>query len=327
MLGKEIKIIIAVTFVLTVIVVVLLFLMTNPLTTTQFAVQNLKFRADPERLKTHVASLSEIDPPRNYENVASLQKAADYIKTELEKYCPEVDEQVFEVEKEQYRNIICLFGPKDELRVVVGAHYDAHLSSGVAADDNASGVAGLIELARLIKENETDLQNQIELVAYNFEEPPYFRTENMGSYIHAKSLKDEKVELKYMISLEMIGYFSDQANSQKIPSRLLQFFYPTTGNFIALIGRFGKDSFMNDLKAKMKTDNLPVYSLNAPEYMLTGYSSDQLNYWKFGYDAAVITDTGPFRNPNYHKSTDTPETLNYDKMAEVVNRVYIATAN
>lgn len=319
------KVIVTIVFLLVIALATYIFIIqvTNP-TSDAPESSTIEISADPQKLKTHVHYLSEIEPERNYKNKDSLEKAADYIKQEFEKYCPVVSEQVVSVNSETYRNIICLFGPKDKERVVVGAHYDANVNSGPASDDNASGVAGLIELARLVKENDPDLQTQLELVSYPFEEPPYFRTESMGSFVHAKALYEQKIKVKYMLSLEMIGYFSNQENSQKIPFIILRPFYPSKGNFIALIGRLGKDGFIKDLKASMNSSGgLQTYSLNAPPYMLTGYSSDQLNYWEFGYDAAIVTDTGPFRNPNYHKATDTPDTLDYEKIAEVINKVYL----
>lgn len=272
-----------------------------------------------ENLKTSVDALTTISPPRNHRNIASLHQAAKYIEDEFYKYCPQLKRQTFMVNDLEHTNIICLFGEEKDL-IVIGAHYDVDGES-IGADDNASGVAGLLELARLLKEQPS--QQNITLVAYSLEELPHFRTKNMGSYHHAKYLKDNNISLKYMLSLEMIGYFSNEENSQKVPSRLLRLFYPTTGNFISIIGRFGADNFISDLRTAMKySDNLPVYALHAPENLLQNNSSDQLNYWEFGYDAAMITDTGPYRNPHYHKISDTPETLDFHQMAKVIAGVY-----
>ena len=271
-------------------------------------------------LKEHVVEIVNTKRARNYKNIDELNKVAAYINSEFEKNCPEVLIQEYDVGGEGYKNIVCLFGEEKDL-LVVGAHYDVDGES-VGADDNASGVAGLIELSRLLSEAEMSGGN-IMLVAYSLEELPHFRTGNMGSFKHARDLRDRGVEVKSMISLEMIGYFSDKSESQKVPSRVLRLIYPDKGNFIAIIGRFGKDEFVKELrKTYERQADIQVRSLNAPEYLLEGYSSDQLNYWKFGYSAAVVTDTGPFRNKNYHKTSDVPETLDYKKMAYVVNGVY-----
>jgi hypothetical protein len=281
------------------------------------AVSDLK--ASAEKLKEHVTTITSVTPTRNHLNLKSLNQTAEYIENEFKKYCPQVYRQTFTVNSKEYANVICQFGEEKEL-IVIGAHYDVYDIS-IGADDNASGVAGLLELARLLKEQSNS--SNIQLVAYTLEELPHFRTENMGSYKHAKSLKDRSISVKFMISLEMIGYFSQEENSQRIPSRMLRLIYPTTGNFIALIGRYNKDTFLSDLNAIMsKSSRVPVRALHAPENLLTRNSSDQLNYWKFGYEAAVVTDTGPYRNPNYDKPSDTPDTLDYESSAEVVSGVY-----
>jgi hypothetical protein len=281
--------------------------------------ENISSQAKAENLKLHVTAIASFSPPRNYQNLESLNKSAEYIEKEFAAVCPSVKRQAFTVNDKEYFNIICLFGEEKDL-VVVGAHYDVD-HEAVGADDNASGIAGLIELARLLKEKPS--QQNIELVAFSLEELPYFRTENMGSFQHATYLKKNNITVKYMLSLEMIGYFSQEENSQKIPSRLLKLFYPTTGNFIAIIGRLNKDSFITPLDSYLNQNiSLPVRSLHAPDSMLGGHSSDQINYWQMGYEAAMITDTGPYRNKNYHKVTDTPDTLDYESSAKVVSGIY-----
>ena len=146
---------------------------------------------------------------RDYGNVATLNITADYIKSEFEKYADSTAVQVYDVQgqKSKYKNIICSFGIQNKKRIIVGAHYDVcEIQQG--ADDNATGVVGLLELARLLKGQK--LNYRIDLVAYSLEEPPYFRTNEMGSYIHAKYLSDNKISVKGMICLEMIGYFKDE---------------------------------------------------------------------------------------------------------------------
>ena len=147
---------------------------------------------------------------RNYKNTAVLDTVAERIKKEFMRYTNRVSTQDYKVDEKGYKNIIASFGPEEGKRIIVGAHYDvSHAQDG--ADDNASGVAGILELAKLLKDQ--PLKYRIDLVAFSLEEPPFFHTKNMGSYIHAKSLHDSNIAVKGMISLEMIGYYSDKKNS------------------------------------------------------------------------------------------------------------------
>jgi Zn-dependent M28 family amino/carboxypeptidase len=184
-------------------------------------------------------------------------------------------------------------------------------------------VAGLIELAHLL--GKESLQTRVELVAFTLEEPPYFRTQYMGSAVHAAALKRQNVPVRLMLSLEMIGYFTDAPDSQSFPLSVLRYFYPSQGNFIAVIGKIGQGSLTRRVKRAMRgASELPVYSLNAPVGVAGIDFSDHLNYWNAGYQAAMITDTAFYRNPNYHSSGDTPNTLDYKRMALVVQGVCAA---
>src|SRR5215471_18093776 len=180
-------------------------------------------QVDPERLRKHVSALSETFAPRDYTHVENLDRAADYIEREFREAGAEITEQVFIVDSQRYRNIIARFGPETKERIVVGAHYDV-CGPYPGADDNASGIAGLIELAHLVSKQ--NLATRVELVAYTLEEPPFFRTEQMGSAVHAASLADAQVKLRAMLCLEMIGYFTDQPGSQQYPLPELKALYP-----------------------------------------------------------------------------------------------------
>jgi Zn-dependent M28 family amino/carboxypeptidase len=247
---------------------------------------------------------------------------AAYIRQEFRQARATIQEQPYQVNGKTYRNISAFFGPQAGERIVVGAHYD---SAGElpAADDNASGVAGLIELAHLL--GKASLHTRVELVAFTLEEPPYFRTQNMGSAVHAATLKQQNVPVRMMLSLEMIGYFTDAPYSQRFPLSILRYFYPSQGNFIAVIGKIDQGSLTRRVKRAMRSaSELPVYSLNAPVSVAGIDFSDHLNYWREGYQAAMITDTAFYRNPNYHRSADTPDTLDYKRMALVVQGVCAA---
>lgn len=277
----------------------------------------------PARLEAHVRALSVQFNPRDSRHPENLERAAAYIRNEFGLANGVVGEQPFDVGGSTYRNVTVQFGPDSPERIVIGAHYD---SAGpvAAADDNASGVAGLIELAYLLGQNPPTMR--VELVAYTLEEPPYFRSADMGSAHHARSLRAAGVNVRLMISLEMIGYFTDQPDSQQFPSAVLIPFYPSTGNFISVVGSVTQGFVTRRVKAAMRAATpLPVYSINAPA-MIPGVDfSDHLSYWNAGYPALMITDTAFYRNHAYHTAQDTPDRLNYERMAMVVQGVYAAT--
>ncbi|MFD3002233.1 M28 family peptidase [Pontibacter toksunensis] len=276
--------------------------------------------ADTLQLKRHLKAITSTPEARNYRNLSALNQVADYIKTEFSALQGQVTEQVYKVDGNDYRNIILSTGPKTAPVLVIGAHYDVY-GDQQGADDNASGVAGLLELARLLQQHK--LPFRVDFVAYTLEEPPYFRTENMGSYIHAQSLKKAQTDVLGMVSLEMIGYFSDAENSQRYPLAPMKLKYGTRANFISVVQRFGNgdfgDRFLRNFKRKAA---LPVKSLKAPASVPGVDFSDHLNYWHFGYNALMITDTSFYRNNNYHKKTDTLATLDIARMAQVIAGVY-----
>jgi Zn-dependent M28 family amino/carboxypeptidase len=278
---------------------------------------------DVARLEAHVRLLSETFAPRDYNHPENLDRVAAYLRKEFERAnAAVVSEQPFESRGQTYRNVIASFGPRTNELIVVGAHYDT-AGALPGADDNASGVAGLIELAYLF--GRTPPAVRVELVAFALEEPPYFRSPLMGSAVHAASLKSQGFAVRAMLSLEMIGYFSDQPDSQQYPLSVLKAFYPTQGNFIAVVGKIDQGRVVRRVKgAMMEASPLPVYSINAPRSIPGVDFSDHLNYWNEGYDALMITDTAFYRNPHYHTSTDTPDILDYRRMAIVVQGVYAA---
>jgi Zn-dependent M28 family amino/carboxypeptidase len=205
---------------------------------------------------------------------------------------------------------------------VVGAHYDT-AGPLPGADDNASGVAGLLELARLL--GTTPPRIAVELVAFSLEEPPAFATPDMGSAVHAASLAAEGARVRLMICLEMIGYFSDRPRSQHFPAPGLGLIYPDVGNFIAVVGKLGQGAAVKRVRGAMRAATpLPVESITAPRLLPGVDLSDHRNYWDHGWDAVMITDTAMFRNPHYHEPSDTPDTLDFERMAQVVTGVHAA---
>jgi hypothetical protein len=277
-----------------------------------------------DRLYHDVEVLTSIQPARNHANLASLNRAADYITGEFRKLDGRVTVQPFRVERREYKNIIASFGPEDAERVIVGAHYDV-CGDQPGADDNASAVAGLLETARLLNARKPDLPYRVDFVAYSLEEPPYFGTDRMGSAIHAKSLREGKVPVKGMICYEMIGYFSDAPGSQGFPDPAMSKIYPTRGNFILVVGKDGQEAFWSKIKTQMKAHSkVDVQSISFSASQGLAGLSDHRNYWKYDYPAVMINDTSFLRNPNYHRSSDTIDTLDFDKMTEVVRGVYAA---
>jgi peptidase M28-like protein len=310
---------------LVVLIVVLLligswFWMTQPLFSR--AKTDSERTVDPSRLQAHVRKLSIELSPRDESHVENLDRVGAYIKDEFSQTTSLVSEQPYRVQGKSYRNVIAQFGPESEERIIVGAHYDV-AGPLPGADDNASGVAGLIELARLLGRQQPPMR--VELVAFSLEEPPYFGTTGMGSSVHAESLRKQNIRVRAMFSLEMIGYFSDAPNSQHFPVGILSALYPSTGNYIAVVGRLSDWSLVRRTKATMRNASpLPVYSINAPTFVPGIDFSDQLNYWHAGYSALMITDTAFYRNLNYHTTQDTEEKLDYKRMAMVVEGAYAA---
>lgn len=277
---------------------------------------------DPGRLRSHVTRIADPASPRDYTHPRTLDAIADYIAQEFQNAGAEVSEQSYLVAGVPYRNVVAAFGPQAGEHIIIGAHYDvAGLQPG--ADDNASGVAGLLDLARAL--GRTPFPARVQLVAYALEEPPFFRTGHMGSAVHARSLRESGARVRAMISLEMIGYFTDGPETQQFPFGFLRYLYPRTGDFIAVVGKLGQWGTVRTIKqAMLSASDLPVHSINAPAWVTGIDFSDHLSYWLAGYPAVMITDTAFYRNDRYHTPRDTADSLDYERMAKVVQGVYCA---
>jgi Zn-dependent M28 family amino/carboxypeptidase len=279
--------------------------------------------AQPEVLRRVVTELSTKHVNRNAGNLRRLEEAAVYIETQLKALGVQPKSQRFTAEGDAYRNIIVQLGPDTPEVTVLGAHYDV-AGDQPGADDNASGVAGLLELVRLLKNEK--LQRRVELVFYTNEEPPFFRTPHMGSAVHAADLRQRGLRASLMISLECIGYFSDQPGSQDHPVGLMKAVYPTVGNFIALVGFYKDGETSRRVKRAMITaTDLPVHSINAPGFVVGVDFSDHLNYHNEGFVGMMLTNTAFYRNKAYHTPQDTADRLDYMRMAKVVNAAKAAT--
>lgn len=274
--------------------------------------------ADTARLRRDLVALTTTPEPRNYLHEVSLNQAADYIKAELAAAGAHPTEQPYEVKGHTYRNILGHFGPEDGPRIVLGAHYDV-CGEQPGADDNGSGVAALLELARLLG-RQPQLPYRIDLVAYTLEEPPFFRTKHMGSYVHAQALHTAGVPVRGMVALEMLGYYDDRKGSQRYPFGPLKLLFGTRGNYVTVAQKFGNGRFGRQFARRYKaTAALPVKRFKAPAWLPGIDFSDHLNYWQFGYPALLLTDTAFYRNRSYHEPTDTLARLDLRRLGLAVD--------
>lgn len=276
-------------------------------------------KASKENLYRHVDFLTSLYPYRNFKNIESLNKAARFIELEIEKYKLPTSRQHWTATGNTYENIIASFLPEKTKRFIIGAHYDVYKDSP-GADDNASSVAGLLEIARLIAEKKPNLDYGIDFIFYCLEEPPFFKKKEMGSYVHAKSISDNNIEYMGMISLEMIGYyrkieenddFPDSAKNLLIVSGIKKF-----DVFNKKISQLLKDFGKLDSRRLSYADS---YSNNGP--------SDHRNYWQLNIPAVMIIGTGGHGNPNYHTEYDTIETLDFEIMKSAVSSIAYAILN
>ena len=276
-------------------------------------------RADARALQNDVRFLTTEVRPRSASHPENLDRTAQYIAERFRRTGARTSLQTFEIRGRSYSNVVAQFGPMDASAplLVVGAHYDAFAETGAlpGADDNASGTAGLLELARLLSTN--DVRRPVLLVAFANEEPPFFGSDAMGSAVHAGSLAADGRRISGMICLEMIGYFS---RDQSWPNTLFALIYPSRGDFIGVAGGWSDRHLARNVKQAIAgAGGVRVVSFSG--FRETSDASDHRNYWHYGWPAVVVTDTAFLRNPNYHTSRDTADTLDYRKMASVVDGV------
>ena len=278
--------------------------------------------ADPEMLRKHVVVISQDFFPRSFDDTENMARCVGYIAAHFRQAGAVVTNQLYSAYTTPCQNVIALFPGQDPRRVIIGAHYDA-VPGTPGADDNASGVAGLLELARLLQG--AKLRHTVELVAFCTEEPPCYDSEHMGSSHHARFLADQRIPVVAMIALEMIGTFSDEAGGQSFPVPSLRLFYGSRANFIGVVGDLGQRPLIRKVKRSMKgSTELSVQSVSVPSFLPGVDYSDHKNYWENHFPAVMITDTAFYRNRKYHSPDDTAERLDYKRMADVVVGVYEA---
>jgi len=273
-----------------------------------------------DHMQETVRFLTTLQPARSHTHPDAMDKAADYISRKMILYGLAPRPQNVPANGRRYVNVVAGVGPREGRRLVVGAHYDVY-GENPGADDNASAIAALLEIARFAKSHEDQLAYGVDFVAYALEEQPFYGTPQMGSYVHAESLQKQNIPVRGMICLEMIGFFSEAPESQSYPLSALRLSYPKTGNFIGVVGNVRSASLVKEVARHMAATQLEVQTLRDRVFSAGVGKSDHRNYWRFGYEAVLITDTGNYRNPNYHQPSDTMETLDFDKMQEVVKGV------
>ncbi len=274
-----------------------------------------------ENLYRHVEHLSLEIGERHQWKEDSLNRTAKYIESALSSYGYEVSLQTYPCYQASVANLIVEKKGREKDIVVVGAHYDT-IPGTPGADDNASGVAVLLELARLVQGSSS--RKTLLFAALANEEPPFFGTPDMGSMVLAKSLRSRETPVKVMLSLEMVGYFREEP-IQRFPLPGMGLLYPKTGDFIGIAGNFRSYKYASYFKKSLrKNADIGVQSLCAPECFAGISLSDNLSFWRYGYKALMITDTAFYRNPHYHAETDTLDTLHFDRMAEVVRGLFHA---
>src|SRR5207248_5216716 len=239
---------------------------------------------------------------RNLNRYPQLQAAADFIESSLVRAGLQPQRDGYTLNDLVCHNIVAeVTGASPEI-VLIGAHYDS-VFGAPGANDNGSGVAAMLALARRFAGRPTS--KTLRFVAFVNEEPPFFQTSQMGSFVYASRCKQHGDKIAAMISLETIGYFSDAPNSQSYPAPGLGIFYRTTGNFIGFVGNLRSRSLLRRALSTFRAqEKIPSEGAALPGFIPGVSWSDQWSFWKHGYPAIMVTDTALFRYPHYHLSTD-----------------------
>lgn len=272
------------------------------------------------RLRTHVTAIASQE--HNTATPRALEQAARHIENTLQGYGYRPHRQEYQAGGQKVRNIEVSIantapGSKPERIFIVGAHYDS-ARGAPGANDNGSGTAAVLELARLLKTMQPSRGTEVKFVFFVNEEPPWFMGEAMGSMQHARELKKNGQNVEGALILETVGWYSQAQNSQKLPPGLEKQ-YPSTGNFIAFVGTLESSALVRQALAAFRAQSdFPAEGLAAPAHVMGVTLSDHTSYNRHGYPALMITDTAFLRYPYYHTAEDTPDKLDYTGIARVV---------
>ncbi len=271
-----------------------------------------------DRLQTHVLKLADDIGERNIWHYQGLEASVEYIEKELVRFGYKVGRQEYQFHGKSVANLeaeqVGTSMPGEI--VIVGAHYDS-VAGSPGANDNASGVAGLLEIARLLATEE--LARTVRFVAFVNEEPPFFYTENMGSRVYASRSRQRGENIVAMLSLETIGYYSEVTWSQRYPFPF-GLMYPSTANFIGFVCNLSSRHLLRRaIRSFRNHTEFPSEGLAAPGWVIGVGWSDHWSFWKEGYPAIMVTDTALFRYEQYHTPQDTSDRIDYARLARVVS--------
>ena len=270
-----------------------------------------------EELRANVQKLAGDIGERNMMRYPQLLAAAEFIEQSLGAPGLQTRRESYELHGRACHNIETQIAGRSRDVVVIGAHYDSVFGCP-GANDNGSGVAALLALARRFAGRSTS--NTLRFVAFVNEEPPYFQSSQMGSYAYASRCKERGDKIVAMISLETIGYFSDAPGSQTYPAPGLGVFYPKIGNFIGFVANTHSRALLHRVMSIFRAQKkIPSEGAALPAFIPGVGWSDQWSFWQHGYPGVMVTDTAPFRYPHYHLPSDTPDKLDYDRFALVVS--------
>jgi Zn-dependent M28 family amino/carboxypeptidase len=280
-----------------------------------------------KRLYGHVENLSVRIGSRSFYEYDRLTQAENYIKGTLENMGFAYSLQSYEYKGKTFKNIIVTLSGQanDDGSVIIGAHYDTVFGTP-GADDNASAVAVLLEICRLLQGHKP--LRTLRFVFFTLEEPPLFRSRHQGSYVYASHLKKKNETVHAMLCLEMVGYYNDKAGGQAFPVPGMSLLYPSTPNFISIVGNLQSRALVEKIRDSIKRGStIDVEGIATIPYVPGVDFSDHRSFWKMGYPAVMITDTAFYRNPNYHRETDTIDTLDFVKMASLLKGLVRASVD
>ncbi|MCY0854854.1 MULTISPECIES: M28 family peptidase [unclassified Cupriavidus] len=277
-------------------------------------------------LERHVKVLARDIGERNVFRPDALQAAADYIAQQWTRRGCVVTRQDYQVRGVPCANIeVALAGcvQADEF-IVLGAHYDT-VRNSPGADDNASGVAALLEIVGMLQA--LSPRYTVRCVAFVNEEAPFFFRGDMGSLRYARAARLRGDRIRLMLSLEMLGYYQDEPGTQRYPP-LLRYFYPARGNFIAFVSNLRSARRLRWIvDAFQASSSFPLEAAALPWWVPGVALSDHSSFWRLGYPAVMVTDTAYLRNPHYHTAHDVPATLDYGRMAAVTRGLAASVAS